>query len=41
VEWRHHRHLVHEAEASLQREIESNAKGLEGVWMTFAKNRRS
>jgi len=31
VEWRHHRHLVHEAEASLQREIESNAKGLEGV----------
>jgi len=31
VEWWHHRHLVHEAEASLQREIESNAKGLEGV----------
>ena len=31
VEWRHHRHLVHEAEVSLQKEIESNAKGLEGV----------
>jgi hypothetical protein len=31
VEWQHHRHLVHEAEASLQAEIKSNAKGLEGV----------
>ncbi len=28
VEWQHHKHLVHEAEASLQREIETNAKGL-------------
>jgi hypothetical protein len=26
VEWQHHRHLVHEAEASLQIEIEANAR---------------
>jgi ribosomal protein RSM22 (predicted rRNA methylase) len=31
VEWQHHRHLVHEAEASLHAEIESNAKGLQDV----------
>ena len=31
VEWRHHRHLVHEAEASLQTEIKSNAKVLQGA----------
>lgn len=29
VEWRHHRHLVHEAEASLHTEIQNNAKGLQ------------
>jgi hypothetical protein len=29
VEWQHHRHLVHEAEASLHAEIESNAKGMQ------------
>jgi hypothetical protein len=28
VEWQHHRHLVHEAEASLRTEIENNAKGM-------------
>jgi hypothetical protein len=28
VEWQHHRHLVHEAEASLHAEIQSNAKDL-------------
>jgi hypothetical protein len=28
VEWRHHRHLVHEAEASLHNEISSNARNL-------------
>jgi hypothetical protein len=28
VEWQHHRHLVHDAEASLQAEIRNNAKGL-------------
>jgi hypothetical protein len=29
VEWRHHRHLVHEAEASLHTEIQHNADGLQ------------
>lgn len=28
VEWRHHRHLVHEAEASLHAEVVTNAKGM-------------
>jgi hypothetical protein len=28
VEWQHHRHLVRDAEASLQAEIRNNAKGL-------------
>jgi hypothetical protein len=31
VEWRHHRHLVHEAEASLRGEIKDNAGELPGV----------
>jgi hypothetical protein len=31
VEWQHHRHLVHEAEASLQTEIKANAKELQGA----------
>jgi hypothetical protein len=31
VEWRHHRHLVHEAEASLRGEIKTNAEQLQGV----------
>ena len=29
VEWQHHRHLVHEAEASLHAEIQHNAKGMQ------------
>lgn len=29
VEWQHHRHLVHEAEASLHKEIESNATAVQ------------
>jgi hypothetical protein len=29
VEWQHHRHLVHEAEAGLHTEIENNAKGMQ------------
>src|ERR1700730_6337930 len=31
VEWQHHRHLVHEAEASLHAEIQSNESGLDNV----------
>jgi hypothetical protein len=31
VEWKHHRNLVHEAEASLRREIAGNAKGVQGA----------
>lgn len=31
VEWQHHRHLVHEAEASLYTEIKSNESGLASV----------
>ena len=31
VEWQHHRHLVHEAKASLHGEIQNNAKDLPGV----------
>lgn len=31
VEWRHHRHLVHEAEAGLQIEIKANAKEVQGA----------
>jgi hypothetical protein len=31
VEWQHHRHLVHEAEASLRTEIQSNESGLANV----------
>jgi hypothetical protein len=38
VEWQHHRHLVHEAEASLHTEIESNAKGLPDTLAALHKN---
>jgi hypothetical protein len=38
VEWQHHRHLVHEAEAGLHAEIESNAKGLPETLATLHKN---
>ncbi len=31
VEWQHHRHLVHEAEASLQGEIKTNAENVAGA----------
>src|ERR1700733_10244279 len=31
VEWQHHRHLVHEAEASLRTEIQNNESGLANV----------
>ena len=31
VEWRHHRHLVHDAEASLHSEIKGNASNIDGV----------
>jgi hypothetical protein len=31
VEWQHHRHLVHEAEASLRQEIQSNESDLAGI----------
>jgi hypothetical protein len=31
VEWQHHRHLVHEAEAGLHAEIENNAKSMQGT----------
>jgi hypothetical protein len=31
VEWQHHRHMVHEAETSLHREIQENSKNLEAT----------
>ena len=31
VEWQHHRHLVHDAEASLHAEIKSNASNIDAV----------
>ena len=31
VEWQHHRHLVHDAEASLHTEIANNSKGMQGT----------
>lgn len=31
VEWQHHRHLVHEAEASLHDEIKTNAQDIQGT----------
>jgi hypothetical protein len=39
VEWFHHRHLVHEAEASLYREIDGNAKGLADAVTDLHKQR--
>ena len=38
VEWQHHRHLVHEAEASLHAEIQSNAKSLPDAVADLHKN---
>jgi hypothetical protein len=37
VEWQHHRHLVHEAEASLYAEIKSNESGLASVLTDLRK----
>jgi hypothetical protein len=37
VEWQHHRHLVHEAEASLHAEIKSNANGLQDILKSVHK----
>ncbi len=42
VEWQHHRHLVHEAEASLRAEIKSNESTLKVTsWPTYTSNRTS
>jgi hypothetical protein len=38
VEWQHHRHLVHDAEASLHAEIKSNANGMSDTLATLHKN---
>jgi hypothetical protein len=38
VEWQHHRHLVHEAEASLHDEIQSNARGISNALAGLHKN---
>ncbi len=38
VEWQHHRHLVHDAEASLHTEIQSNASGMPDTLATLHKN---
>ena len=38
VEWMHHRHLVHEAEASLHGEIERNSQSLRGTVEELHKN---
>jgi hypothetical protein len=38
VEWQHHRHLVHEAEASLHTEIENNSRALGDAITTLHKN---
>jgi hypothetical protein len=38
VEWQHHRHLVHEAEASLHAEIASNAKDIPDALSNLHKN---
>src|ERR1700733_1469764 len=40
VEWQHHRHLVHEAEASLRTEIQSNESGLSNV-LADVRNQQS
>ena len=38
VEWQHHRHLVHDAEASLHGEIKSNSDGMADTLQTLHKN---
>jgi hypothetical protein len=41
VEWQHHRHLVHEAEAGLHTEIANNAKGMKDVIDDLHKQQES
>ena len=41
VEWQHHRHLVHEAEASLQGEIKTNAGNIAGALDDVRKEQAS
>jgi hypothetical protein len=41
VEWQHHRHLVHEAEASLHTEIANNAKGMKDTIDDLHKQQES
>jgi hypothetical protein len=41
VEWQHHRHLVHEAEASLHEEIKSNADGMQSVLNTIHEQQKT
>jgi hypothetical protein len=38
VEWQHHRHLVHEAEASLHAEIQANANKMPGIIANLQKH---
>jgi len=38
VEWQHHRHLAHDAEASLHEEIKNNASGMADSLATLHKN---
>src|SRR5664279_4646033 len=40
VEWAHHRHLVHEAEASLHLEIENNSKTLQEAVANLEKEQK-
>ena len=41
VEWRHHRHLVHEAEASLNAEIRNNAESLKETSADIKKSQEA
>jgi hypothetical protein len=41
VEWQHHRHLAHDAEASLHAEIQSNAAGMGDVLADLHKKQES
>ena len=40
VEWQHHRHLVHEAEAGMRNEIEKNAKQIGSLKQQVADEKR-
>src|ERR1700689_3634043 len=41
VEWQHHRHLVHEAEASLHNEIKSNSDAMKRALDSLHKNQEN